>query len=380
MPRMIDLIESSEVPANIVQSAAKGALALPATEMVEILVYLANHSPIFGEQARLTLAGWDENSSRAIAADLSAPKEVLNYMVAPQNMRPVVLPTLLENISIPDGVFVELAATASGDAVDLMLRSARVTMSYPILAALHANPKLSGIQAETIKQKLVPLKLALAEAARDSGPDDVLDEDLIAYLADHAGEIADEEGKPYQAIGGIYEDILESPEALAEFEAANAAAAKAASGKKSSSSVARGSALHKISKLDVKGRIQLAMKGSKEERSILIRDGTKVVALAVLESPKISDAEAEMFANQKNVLEAVLRGIAMKRRFMKHYPIVRNVVSNPRTPLDISLTLIKHLLPNDLKNVSGSKDVSDTVRKLALKMYKQKLDAGGGKK
>jgi hypothetical protein len=51
----------------------------------------------------------------------------------------------------------------------------------------------------------------------------------------------------------------------------------------------RGSVLQKITKLDVKGRIQLAMKGTKEERSILVRDGTKIVALAVLDSPKISD-------------------------------------------------------------------------------------------
>ena len=56
----------------------------------------------------------------------------------------------------------------------------------------------------------------------------------------------------------------------------------------------------------MKGRIQLALKGNKEERSLLIRDGTKVVALAVLEAPKLSDGEVEKFASQKNVLEAVL--------------------------------------------------------------------------
>jgi hypothetical protein len=134
--------------------------------------------------------------------------------------------------------------------------------------------------------------------------------------------------------------------------------------------------LQKISKLDVKGRIQLAMKGSKEERTILVRDGTKVVALAVLESPKVTDGEVEMFASQKNVLETLLRGISMKRRFMKRYPIVRNLVANPRTPLDVSLTLIKNLQANDLKNLAANKDVSDTVRKLAEKMFKQKKDTG----
>jgi hypothetical protein len=141
----------------------------------------------------------------------------------------------------------------------------------------------------------------------------------------------------------------------------------------------RDNSVQKINRLDIKGRIQLAMKGNKEERSILIRDGTKVVALAVLEAPKISDGEVEKFALQKNVLEAVLRQIPMKRRFMKNYIVVRNLVSNPRTPLDLGLGLMKHLQTQDLKNISGNKEVSETVRKLATKMYKQKLDMANKK-
>jgi len=74
-------------------------------------------------------------------------------------------------------------------------------------------------------------------------------------------------------------------------------------------------------------------------------------------------------------LEAVLRQIPLKRRFTKNYIVVRNLVSNPRTPLDLGLGLMKHLQPLDLKNVSGNKEISETVRKLALKMYKQKLDS-----
>ena len=137
--------------------------------------------------------------------------------------------------------------------------------------------------------------------------------------------------------------------------------------------------MQKINRLDVKGRIQLAMKGNKEERSILIRDGTKVVALAVLDAPKLSDGEVEKFALQKNVLEAVLRQIPLKRRFMKNYIVVRNLVSNPRTPLDLGLGLMKHLQTQDLKNISANKEVSETVRKMAMKMYKQRLDMANRK-
>jgi hypothetical protein len=395
MPRMLELIRESMVPHNIVQTAAKGALAIPAAEMIEILVYLATQNRVFAEQAGLTLAGWDATSMRSLALDPHAPKEVLEYLVAPQNVRVILLPALLENLAVSESALVELASSASREAVEVMLTSRRVNLSPAILNALSTNPSLSGVQAETIRLKIAPpepevmpesdevLPAAVSDVSIE--PEDVLDEELMAYLAEHAAEIAEEGEKPFQPIGGMYEDILESfDEPLEKAAAATVsgtaplARKKAVGGKKSqlSTDEQRGSALQKISRLDVKGRIQLAMKGSKEERSILVRDGTKVVALAVLESPKITDSEVERYANQKNVLEALLRGIPLKRRFMKHYGIVRNLVCNPRTPLDVSLTLMKNLLINDLKNLSANKEVSDTVRKLATKMYQQKKDVG----
>ena len=82
----------------------------------------------------------------------------------------------------------------------------------------------------------------------------------------------------------------------------------------------------------------------------------------------------EMWREAGIPLEAVLRGIPMRRKFAKNYSIMRNLVFNPRTPMDLSLGLMKNLLIHDLKNLSGNKEVSDTVRKLALRMFKQKVE------
>jgi hypothetical protein len=117
------------------------------------------------------------------------------------------------------------------------------------------------------------------------------------------------------------------------------------------------------------------MKGTREERAILIRDRTKLVAVAVLESPKLTDSELEQFAAQRNVVDAVLRGIAGNRRFLKNYPVLRNLVFNPRTPLDISLALIKNLLATDLRNLAGNREVDDTLAKLAGRMHRQRMTA-----
>jgi hypothetical protein len=410
MARMVDLIRASAVPSNLMQSAAKGSLSVPPREMIEILVYLAVHNRVFSEQAQLTLAGWDEAASRAASSDPTTPKEVLDYLVSPKNLRPALLPALLANPSVSEESLIEMAPGAGRDVVDLMLKSDRVNGSVAILKALFTNHNLSGIQSESIRSKIEPPAPVIAPEVEappevsapkeaEASPEEVfqamptdevreggnvLDEGILAYISEHASEIAAEADPGYQPIGGIHEEFSRTEPLAALAAAATAssgsgtgAAAKKAPSKKTqlSPKEERGSALQKIAKLDIKGRIQLAMKGSKEERSLLIRDGTKIVALAVLESPKISDGEVERFASQKNVLEAVLRGIPMKRRFAKNYVVVRNLVFNPRTPLDLSLSLMKNLLVGDLRNLSGNKEISDTVRKLATKMFKQKVES-----
>ncbi len=413
MPRMIDVIRASGAPSNLMQSAARGALSVPAEEMIEILVYLATQTKIFSERARLTLAGWDEVSSRAVAVDPKTPKAVLDYLVDPGNVRPALLPALLENPSVSDELLANLASSASRYVVETILKSERVGHSREILTALDSNPHLNEIQSRTVKDKLstlgpetknesetataapdatagdaVPSETGSAGTAdSETGIEDVPEETITAFLSEHAAEISAEAGKQFQPIGGVHEEIAAEAEqsppepastvTMTPSPAGQAAAPKRAPVKKKSFLGAgheKGNALQKIAQLDVKGRIQLAMKGNKEERSLLIRDGTKVVAIAVLESPKVTDSEVEKFATQKNVLEAVLRAISMKRRFVKQYPVLRHLVFNPRTPIDVSLGLIKNLLIADLRNLSGNKEVSETVRKLAMRMFRQKLE------
>jgi len=407
MPRMIDLIRTSSVPATLMQAAARGALSVPPAEMIEILVHLANHNKIFGQNARMTLAGWDEAASLAAASDPSTPAEVLDYLIAPENLRPRLLPALLENPSVNEATLTILAGTGSREIVEAMRRSERVKKLPGVLHALASNAHASQLETTQLEQLAASEEVGasgaqdnfaepVAETIMDSAlgetqPTAEDDEAVHAFLTEHAKELAMEGEKPFQPLGGIYEfdqpasDVLATaveqtqpaPPVAATPAAPTAAAAAPHKIPKKihlSHEDERGSALQKIARLDVKGRIQLAMKGTKEERSILIRDGTKLVALAVLESGKITDGEVEKFASQKNVLEAVLRQIPMKRRFVKNYNVVRNLVANPRTPLDVSLGLMKNLLVADLRHLSSNKEVPETIRKLALKMFKQKTD------
>ena len=436
MPRMIDQIRASKLPSNMMQFAARGALQVPSAENIEILVHLAVHNKVFGELARMTLAGWDEKSSLAAASDPQTPREVLDYFIAPDNMRPKLLPALLENPSVPESQLIKLATSAMRDTIEVIVKSKRAMGISGVVEALKRNPYLRKEDLTSLGKPPAPVEEAASPATEaapvptpsvmpsttpvaaaampqpepvssDPAPgapgatgDDVLDVEgdqaVTTYMKDNAAAITAEGEKRFQSIGGVVEllgqdffPVLDEAEvakpaapsapasAASTPAAARPAAKPAAPGKPGE--VKRENTMQKINGLDVKGRIQLALKGNKEERSILIRDGTKVVALAVLEAPKLSDGEVEKFASQKNVLEAVLRQIPLKRRFMKNYIVVRNLCANPRTPLDLGLGLMKNLMAQDLKNISANKEVSETIRKLAMKMYKQKMDEANKK-
>ena len=414
MARMIDQIRASKLPSNMMQFAARGALQVPPAENIEILVHLARHNKVFGELARMTLAGWDEKACLAAVSDPQTPREVLEYFISADNVRPRLLPALLENPSVPEDQVLKLARSAMRDTVEILLKSKRALSLPSVISVLKSNPyvkkeELAPIQPKAMQAPVQEISSPASESqaavgispqvstaetviAPGSSPheDDASssagDEEVVStFMKDHATEIAAEGEKPFQAIGGVVESSGEDrAPAVDHADVAQPAASSSTDANPAAARPAhkppepkRENALQKINRLDVKGRIQLALKGNKEERSLLIRDGTKVVALAVLEAPKLSDGEVEKFASQKNVLEAVLRQIPLKRRFMKNYIVVRNLVANPRTPLDLALGLMKNLMINDLKNLSGNKEVSDTIRKLALRMFKQKTEKKG---
>jgi hypothetical protein len=221
-----------------------------------------------------------------------------------------------------------------------------------------------------------------AETHEPHVPNDILDAELDRYLREHADEIATEEGKPFDLYVSVTQEEQSSAAVVGGagevpklVTMAVEAPERPVEGAKPDPSIRKKmSALQKISQLGVGQRVQLAIKGSKDERFILVRDGSKVVSSAVLESPKISDQEIEMFATLKNVQEGVLRGIAGKRKFMRNYVVQRNLANNPRTPLDVSLPIMKGLMINDLRSMSKNKNINDTLRKMAVKLYKQRSE------
>ncbi len=133
------------------------------------------------------------------------------------------------------------------------------------------------------------------------------------------------------------------------------------------------SAMQRISRLNVAHRIALAMKGSREERAILIRDPNKIVAVAVLSSPKMTETEIESIAKMASVSDEILRIIANTRQWMKRYTVMAALARNPKTPVAISMNLLPRLTEKDLRALSADRNVPEVLRITARqKIVRQK--------
>jgi hypothetical protein len=126
--------------------------------------------------------------------------------------------------------------------------------------------------------------------------------------------------------------------------------------------------------MTVSQRVQFAMKGGSDARRTLIRDANKVVQRAVLQSPRLTDQEVESFAAMANLTDEILRLIAGNRVFRKNYVVVRNLLNNAKTPLDVSLHMLPLLNAVDLKKLGMNKNVPDTLRTTAAKLMRTRAE------
>jgi len=391
MVPILELIKKNAVPVNVMRSAALGSLPISSDETLEVLVYLTNNA-LFGQDARMTLARWDAQSAMEVLSKQTTAPEVLLYFWQEQNRRPGLMPTLIENQAIPETLLMELAGDGSREIVNMLLASARARALPSVVEALSANEYVTPAEAEALRSSIA--KPAEQKAAAKELADAVTASPEVeaahkAFEQEHAAEIAAEEGKPFELVKedetppetatvGVEKSSSPVPEPPPQSPvAATAPPVAPALDEFDAAEQKRITVLQKIGRLNVGQRIKLGFMGDREERAILIRDTARLVQNAVLSSPKVTDAEIESFAGSKNLQENVFREIARQRRFMKLYPVVRNLVNNPKCPLDISLTLVKTLMVYDLKSLRHNKNVPDTIRKVAAKLYTEKATRGG---
>ena len=123
-----------------------------------------------------------------------------------------------------------------------------------------------------------------------------------------------------------------------------------------------------LSSLSVLDRMKLAMKGTREQRAVLVRDSNKLVSAAVLSSPKVNEAEIEAFTKMGNCSEDVMRIIGQNRAWTKNYGIILGLCKHPKTPPAIAMSFVQRLNEKDLKGLATDRNAKEGLRLLAKKM------------
>lgn len=128
----------------------------------------------------------------------------------------------------------------------------------------------------------------------------------------------------------------------------------------------------RILDMGVAEKVKLAFLGGKDARDILVRDPIKLVAVAVVKSPKIQEAEIEAISKSRQVCEDVLRQIAQTKEWAKSYHIKLNLVSNPKTPVPIAMKFLPHLRGTELRKLAKDKNIPQVIATQARRMAEAK--------
>jgi hypothetical protein len=127
-----------------------------------------------------------------------------------------------------------------------------------------------------------------------------------------------------------------------------------------------------IDKLSLAAKIRLATLGNAFARAVLIRDTVKMVALAAIHSPGMTDQEVVKYSANRSLADDVIRVIAGTKEWTKLYQVKVNLCNNPKCPLAAAMRMLPFLRERDLRNVSRSKGIPSALSTQARKLLAEK--------
>jgi hypothetical protein len=374
---LVEQILSGKVPEAVKKAAAKGALPIPREDQIELWACLRNDSdPEVKLQCRQNLASVPVEEWQSLLKEHSFRKEFFDFVakVLARDERLAIL--ALRNKSMSAFTVEEMALNAPSTLIDTILDGQARLLECPgIVVALLNNPNLNASQGrrifdlaeqffrnhptipKVIEEKL-GLKIKISEAKFVPQEEEKKEvEEKIEQIVKE--EIQEEVSAPVETLEEQVEEKKEEEEEELPKEAF----------KEELVQEEVKNLYQKILRMSVPKKVELALKGSKEARGILIRDSNKVVQEAVITSPKVTEQEIETIAKMRNLPDELLRKIAMSNEWMRKYNVVKALASNPKTPFPIALNLIQRFTDFDLKFLMKDKNVTEALRKEAKRIY-----------
>ena len=325
--------------------AAQGLLPLKPDDLVEMWTDLVQDTDEgVRAAAAKSLGEFPETEFLPILKSRDTPAPVLAWAVAHRPERELRAVTL-QNTSLPDEAIEALADRLPQELAELVvINQTRLLRRTSLLVALESNAALSNDQKRRLRELRETFRIGEVQAPE-------------APPEPEAPPAAEPE--PEDELAPLGDVFLTEDEAMVRYLS-----------DEERQQTEKVSAVQKIYRLNTAEKLITALKGSREERAILIRDPNRLVATAVLGSPKVTDAEIESFSAMKNVSDEILRKISRNHEWTKRYVVINNLVRNPRTPIGVALTLVPRLNPRDIKGISVDRNVPEPVRRQAQKFVK----------
>ena len=367
-------------------AAASGMLPLPQSDLLEVLVNLRQEDdPQIVDAAIETLAEQNTDDLLAAATNDETSPTVLDYLATLPGEHKQVHEAVILNRNTSDRAIANLAATTQeGSLLELISLNQQRLVRFPaIIDAILENDGRSAEasrRARETKREFFEKERGAQQIAQElrargnSAAAEFFESADLSYgfsaedawlIASHI-EVSDADLDNSWMPAERYEEL--QVETGAERAANFAKVLEHERLETGDVPAERVSLIRRIMFLNARDRMKLAMKGDREARGILIRDSNRMVAVAVINNPRVTDQEVENIAAMRTVADEVLRLIALNRSWARSYPIIHNLVRNPRTPIPTAITTLPRIRTRDLQNLTQNRNVSEAVRRQALRL------------
>jgi len=340
---LVEQFRQGRVPRDLRLMAAQGALPLGPIDLADLLEFLLHDvDEEIRECASASLLTIAADVMLALARDRSSLPGLLAWILTHREEREV-QEVVLQNTTLPDEAIEARASTLPEELAELVvINQVRLLRRTSLLEALEKNEGLSKDQRRRLRELRESFHIGEQPpeaAAAAAGP----------APAPPPAEEAEEEPPP----------PANDAEAVARYL-----------GAEEQQDTEKISAVQRLYRQNTAQKMISALKGTREDRAILVRDPNRLVSSAVLGSPKLTDVEIESFAGMKSLSDETLRRIGNHKEWTKRYGVISNLVKNPRTPLGISIGLVSRLNPRDIKGLAVDRNVPEVIRKQAQKFLK----------
>jgi hypothetical protein len=308
----------------------------------------------------LTADADEKVAATAVDSASKLPDRILSSALRDEEVDPSVLGWFLDRLSKQD-VYAEMLVLNASTPDDAVARAASI-------CGLRTAEIISQNQLRLLRYEEVVRQLCLNPACGPALIDGVCDFCVRSGLV--LADVPQMRASRVRIYGPEAEEAPPDPgpsadEVIAEYALDDETAPPLEEGK-------RLTLAQRVMKMSIAEKIKLATKGNKEARSYLLRDSNKLVAVAVIRSPKITDGEILATANNRAALDDVLRVICNNREWLKDYRVKVALTKNPKVPLPVAMKFLAQLRESEVKDLARNKNVPSGVQLMARKMLDKK--------